>query len=68
MPTKYIDEFKIEAVNHALKNNYPIKEVALRLGVHLDSLKTFKILSEKYCNRRKRFGLRFNLNLCTCKL
>jgi hypothetical protein len=27
-------------------------------------LKTFKILGEKYRNRRKRFGLRFNL-ICT---
>ncbi|MFW9619159.1 MAG: IS5/IS1182 family transposase, partial [Sulfurospirillum sp.] len=24
-------------------------------------IKTFKILGEKYRNRRKRFGLRFNL-------
>lgn len=27
----------------------------------LASLKTFKIIAEKYRNRRKRFGLRFNL-------
>lgn len=34
-----------------------------RIGVeHVNArLKTFKILGEKYRNRRKRFGLRFNL-------
>ncbi len=41
MPTKYTDEFKIEAVNQVVKNNYPIKEVATRLGIHPDSLKTW---------------------------
>lgn len=32
------------------------------VGEHLNrNLKIFKILSERYRNRRKRFGLRFNL-------
>lgn len=32
------------------------------VGEHVNrSLKIFKILSERYRNRRKRFGLRFNL-------
>lgn len=35
----------------------------LRIAVeHVNArIKTFKILGEKYRNRRKRFGLRFNL-------
>jgi transposase len=41
MPTKYTDEFKIEAVNQVVKNNYPLKEVSIRLGIHPDSLKTW---------------------------
>ncbi|CAA9407310.1 Mobile element protein [uncultured Leptolyngbya sp.] len=32
------------------------------VGEHVNCrLKVFKILSERYRNRRKRFGLRFNL-------
>ena len=31
-------------------------------------LKVFKILSERYRNRRKRFGLRFNLLCAICNL
>ena len=31
-------------------------------------LKVFKILSERYRNRRKRFGLRFNLIAAICNL
>ena len=31
------------------------------VGEHVNRLKIFKILSERYRNRRKRFGLRFNL-------
>ena len=31
-------------------------------------LKVFKILSERYRNRRKRFGLRFNLIAALCNL
>ena len=31
-------------------------------------LKVFKILSERYRNRRKRFGLRFNLLAAICNL
>ena len=38
-------------------------KASIRIVVeHINAkLKTFKILSEKYRNRRKRFGLRFNL-------
>lgn len=31
-------------------------------------LKIFRILSERYRNRRKRFGLRFNLIAAICNL
>lgn len=38
-------------------------KASLRIAVeHVNArIKTFKILGEKYRNRRKRFGLRFNL-------
>ena len=39
-----------------------VKAMARIVVEHVNArLKTFKILSEKYRNRRKRFGLRFNL-------
>lgn len=38
---RYTDEFKQEAVKQVINNNYPMKEVADRLGVHPDSLKTW---------------------------
>lgn len=37
----YIDEFKQEAANQIIKNGYPIKDTAQRLGVHPDSLKSW---------------------------
>jgi len=42
----------------------------LRIGCEhvLGRLKVFKILSERYRNRRKRFGLRFNLLAAICNL
>ena len=43
------------------KNNRNIaKERVLNENV-IGSLKRFKIISDRYRNRRKRFGLRFNL-------
>lgn len=43
------------------KNNQELsKERVLNENV-IGSLKRFKILSDRYRNRRKRFGLRFNL-------
>ena len=38
---RYTDEFKQEAVKQVINNNYSIKDVAERLGVHPDSLKTW---------------------------
>ena len=39
MPPRYTEEFKQEAAKQVINNNYPIQEVAVRLGVHPDSLK-----------------------------
>lgn len=39
--TRYSEEFKQEAVNQVVKNGYPIKDTAQRLGVHPDSLKVW---------------------------
>ncbi len=44
-----------KAVNRALSHQRILIENVLA------RLKVFRILSERYCNRRKRFGLRFNL-------
>jgi transposase len=38
---RYTDEFKQEAVKQVINNNYSIKDVAERLGIHPDSLKTW---------------------------
>jgi transposase len=38
---RYTDEFKQEAVKQVINNNYAIKDVAERLGIHPDSLKTW---------------------------
>jgi transposase len=38
---RYTDEFKQEAVKQVINNNYSIKDVADRLGIHPDSLKTW---------------------------
>lgn len=39
MLPRYTDEFKEEAAKQVINNNYSVKEVADRLGVHDDSLK-----------------------------
>lgn len=38
---RYTDEFKQEAVKQVINNNYSVKDVADRLGIHPDSLKTW---------------------------
>ena len=38
---RYTDEFRQEAVKQVINNNYSIKDVADRLGIHPDSLKTW---------------------------
>ncbi len=43
------------------KSNQELAKVRV-VGEHINrKLKIFKILSDRYRNRRKRFGLRFNL-------
>jgi hypothetical protein len=44
-----------KAHNHAFSCERIFVENVIR------TLKIFRILSERYCNRRKRFALRFNL-------
>jgi hypothetical protein len=43
------------------KRNHAISSVRVKAENVLASLKRFKIISDKYRNRRKRFGLRFTL-------
>ena len=39
MPPRLQEEFIKDIANQVIINNYPIKEVASRLGIHYDSLK-----------------------------
>lgn len=41
MPPRYTDEFKIEAVKQVTVNGYSLKETAERLGVSLESLRSW---------------------------
>mgnify|MGYP002084763785 CR=1 FL=1 len=43
------------------KQNKAISSERVLNGNVIGSIKRFKILSDRYRNRRKRFGLRFNL-------
>ena len=49
-----------KALNHAISSDRVTNEHAIGF------VKRFKILSERYRNRRKRFGLRFNLIAGIC--
>jgi transposase len=51
-----------KASNHALSRERIAVENVIR------KLKIFRILSERYRNRRKRFALRFNLIAAICNL
>jgi transposase len=51
-----------KASNRALSRKRILIENVIR------RLKIFRILSERYRNRRKRFGLRFNLIAAICNL
>ena len=48
--------------------NRQISRQRIRCEHIIGRLKVFKILSERYRNRRKRFGLRFNLLAAICNL
>jgi len=57
---------KKKSKNHSLtkddkKRNRKISSERIVVENVLGDLKCFKILAEKYRNRRKRYGLRFNL-------
>jgi len=43
------------------KENKKLSSIRIIVENVIASLKRFKILKERYRNRRKRFGLRFNL-------
>jgi len=49
-----------KAINHDISSERVYNEHAIGF------IKRFKILSERYRNRRKRFGLRFNLIAGIC--
>jgi transposase len=51
-----------KASNRALSQKRILVENIIR------RLKIFRILSERYRNRRKRFGLRFNLIAAICNM
>jgi transposase len=48
--------------------NRELSRQRIRCEHIIGRLKVFKILSERYRNRRKRFGLRFNLIAAICNL
>lgn len=49
-------------------NNREIARQRIGCEHRIGRLKVFRILSERYRNRRKRFGLRFNLLAAICNL
>jgi len=53
---------KLHPLNAEQKtNNRALSKVRILIENIIRKLKIFRILSERYRNRRKRFGLRFNL-------
>ncbi|MDR2700580.1 MAG: hypothetical protein LBC12_07285 [Nitrososphaerota archaeon] len=49
-----------KAFNHRVSSERVLKEHVIGL------IKRFKIVADRYCNRRKRFSLRFNLIAGIC--
>ena len=49
-------------------SNRALSRIRIRVENVICRLKTFRILSERYRNRRKRFSLRFNLIAAICNL
>jgi transposase len=49
-------------------NNRTVSRKRILIENIIRRLKIFRILSERYRNRRKRFGLRFNLIAAICNL
>jgi hypothetical protein len=64
LPKKRTKKNPLTAEEKALNREISSERV---LGEHaIGFIKRFKILSERYRNRRKRFGLRFNLIAGIC--
>jgi len=49
-------------------SNRQLSQVRIGIEHVIGRLKVFRILSERYRNRRRRFGLRFNLIAALCNL
>ena len=58
----HVKKTKLHLLNAEQKaNNRALSKVRILIENIIGKLKIFRILSESYRNRRKRFGLRFNL-------
>ena len=59
----------LHPLSHEQKaNNRDLSRKRILIENIIRRLKIFRILSERYRNRRKRFGLRFNLIAAICNL
>jgi len=57
-----VKKSKLHPLSQAQKNNnHSLSRKRILIENIIRKLKIFRILSERYRNRRKRFGLRFNL-------
>jgi hypothetical protein len=69
MALEYIIEYRTYCY---ASQSYEIRENSCYKGVVKENfigiIKRFKIISDKYRNRRKRFGLRFNLIGVICNM
>ena len=60
---------KLHPLSHAQKaGNRVLSRKRILIENIIRRLKIFRILSERYRNRRKRFGLRFNLIAAICNM
>jgi transposase len=60
---------KLHPLSHAQKaDNRALSRKRILIENIIRRIKIFRILSERYRNRRKRFGLRFNLIAAICNL
>ncbi len=60
---------KLHPLSQAQKaNNQALSRQRILVENIIRRLKIFRILSERYRNRRKRFGLRFNLIAAICNI
>jgi len=64
-----VKKSKLHPLSQALKaSNRVLSRKRILIENIIRRLKIFRILSERYRNRRKRFGLRFNLIAAICNL